>query len=94
MQFQALENRTHRLSSSLGVGKIKDSSLANGVLGFIREGIRFAFSRSEIGSDEPLFLGARLPFLRLLSKYVIHKYPAVHVFKFWIAVSYTFRSIP
>eukprot|EP00977_Amphora_coffeiformis_P014558 scaffold4097_cov166-Amphora_coffeaeformis.AAC.15 len=69
--FQALEIQTHRLSNSLGVGKIKDSSLANGVLGFIREGIRFAFSRNEVGSDEPLFLGARLPFLRLLSKYLV-----------------------
>ena len=68
IQFQALEHQAQRLSASLGVGKITDAELANGLLGFVREGLRFAFSRDEPGSDEPLFLGARLPFLRLVSK--------------------------
>lgn len=65
-QFEVLEHKAQRLSSSLGVGKISDQNLANALLGFVREGIRFAFSLHE--NQDDLFLGARLPFLRILSK--------------------------
>jgi hypothetical protein len=71
LQFQALQTQAQRLSASLGVGKLSDPILANALLGFVREGIRFAFSRDVPGSDEVLFLGARLPFLRILAKYVL-----------------------
>jgi hypothetical protein len=70
LKFGALESLAQRLASTLGVGKIKNADLKNGLLGFVREGIRFAFSLDSPNSEE-LFLGARLPFLRLLAKYIV-----------------------
>lgn len=40
------------------------------LLGFVMEGIRFAFSTDDPSCEEDLPLGARLPFLRILSKYL------------------------
>jgi len=39
-----------------------------GLLGFMREGVRFAFSTDDPGSEEDLPLGARLSFLSIMSK--------------------------
>jgi hypothetical protein len=49
---------------TLGVGKLSDSKLAPSLLGFVRNGIKFAFSHD----DGELVLGSRLSFLCILSK--------------------------
>lgn len=59
-----LEQQAARLSSSLGVGKLSDAKLAPSLLGFLRNGIKFAFSYD----DGELVLGSRLSFLSILSK--------------------------
>jgi cohesin complex subunit SA-1/2 len=63
-QFRNLLSQAQRFSQSLGVRKLSDKRLSPGLLGFIREGIRFSFS----GSDD-LLLGCRLSFLTVLCKY-------------------------
>ena len=57
-----------RLSASLGVGTIKDKTLAPALVGFVREGIRFAFSTENEGIEDSVFPGERLTFLLPLSK--------------------------
>lgn len=69
-KFEAIENRAMRLSSSLGVGTIRNNVLASALVGFIREGIRYAFSTAPEGTDEEVSLGDRLTFLLPLSKYL------------------------
>lgn len=69
-KFELIEQQAKRLSSSLGVGKLSEESLQRAMLGFVREGVRFAFSTNDPNGGAPLFLGARLPFLRILSKYL------------------------
>jgi len=69
-KFELIEHQAKRLSASLGVGKLSDKSLKPALLGFVREGVRFAFSTDDPSGEENLFLGARLPFLNLLSKYL------------------------
>lgn len=64
-QFQLLEQQAARLSSTLGVGKLTDKKLASSLLGFLRNGIKFAFSSDD---DGELVLGSRLSFLSILSK--------------------------
>lgn len=66
----AIQTQAGRLSASLGVGKIRDKNLVQGLFGFVQEGIRFAFSTEYVGSQEDLPLGARLTFLLILTKYV------------------------
>lgn len=70
VQFELLVLQASRLSASLGVGKLTDPKLKPSVLGFVREGVRIAFSTDVAGYEEDLPLGARLPFLHLMSKYV------------------------
>jgi len=69
-QFGNLEFQASRFSASLGVGKLSDPNLESAIVGFIKEGIRFAFSRTDSGDDE-LLLGGRLSFLSIISKYVM-----------------------
>lgn len=57
-----------QLSKSLGVGKLSDKRLAQALLNFMLEGIRFSFEGDANGEDD-LVLGSRLPFLSMLSKY-------------------------
>jgi len=52
---------------SLGVGKLSDPRLSPALQGFLKEGIRFAFSTTDNGQDE-LVLGSRLSFLAIMSK--------------------------
>jgi hypothetical protein len=68
-RFDLMVQQAGRLSQSLGVGKL-DPQLQNPLLGFCREGIRYAFSTDLPGGEEPLLPGGRLTFLSLLSKYV------------------------
>jgi hypothetical protein len=70
-KFDLLITTAARFASSLGVGKIRDNVLNPALLGFVREGVRFAFSTDIKGSDEPLPLGCRLVFLSILTKYLI-----------------------
>lgn len=63
-QWHLLEQQATRLSQSLGVGKLSDSALTQSILGFIRNGIMFAFS----DDDGEYELGARLNFLSIVSK--------------------------
>jgi hypothetical protein len=67
--FNDLEHRAAKLSQTLGVAKLKDASLKNSFLGFMREGVRFSFDGNG-GQDDDLVVGSRLPFLLILSKYV------------------------
>lgn len=53
---------------TLGVGKLNDSRLAQALLNFMQEGIRFAFE-GDVNGDDDLVLGSRLPFLDVLSRY-------------------------
>lgn len=57
-----------RFSASLGVGRLKDESMVAALFGFLREGVRFAFSTKNDASTEELPLGCRLLFLNLISK--------------------------
>ena len=57
IKFKCLEQQAARLSMSLGVGKLSDSKLSPALQGFLKEGIRFAFSTSDAGQDE-LVLGS------------------------------------
>ena len=52
---------------SLGVGKLSDPKLSPALQGFLKEGIRFAFSTSD-DDDDDLVLGGRLSFLSIMSK--------------------------
>ena len=70
-KFDSLVTMAARFASSLGVGKIRDKLLNPALLGFVREGVRFAFSTDVKGSDEPLPLGCRLVFLSILTKYLM-----------------------
>jgi cohesin complex subunit SA-1/2 len=66
--FRSIESQASRLSMSLGVGKLTDKKLSQALLGFVQEGVRFAFYGDKAGDDD-LVLGSRLPFLLILSKY-------------------------
>ena len=68
-KFVLLENLAARLSQSLGVGKLNDKRLEKPFPGFIREGVRFAFSSNTPDGEEDFLPGGRLLFLRLISKY-------------------------
>lgn len=63
-QFKNLLLQSQKFSSSLGVRKLSDKKLSPGLLGFMREGIRYSFS----GADD-LLLGCRLSFLSIMAKY-------------------------
>lgn len=69
-KFDMIEQQAQRLSAFLGVGKLREKSLGPALLGFVREGARVAFSTDVPGYEEELPLGARLPFLRIVSKYL------------------------
>ena len=58
------------MATSLGVGKLSDSKMYPAIFGFVKEGIRYAFSASEAGTVEEFHVGSRLPFLRIVNKYV------------------------
>ena len=62
--FKGIEHKAARLAASLGVGKLTDAKLQPALFGFIREGMRFAFS-----NDDDMLLGSRLSFLLLLLKF-------------------------
>jgi hypothetical protein len=49
------------------VGKFADKTLSEKILGFIQEGVRFAFQGNH-GVEDNLILGSRLPFLTVLSR--------------------------
>jgi cohesin complex subunit SA-1/2 len=66
-----LEQKASRMASSLGVGKLSDDKMYPAIFGFVKEGIRYAFSSSEPGTGEEFHVGSRLPFLRVVNKYVI-----------------------
>ena len=68
-RFDLIVQQAGRLSQSLGVGKV-DAQLEKPLLGFCREGIRYAFSTDMTNGEEPLLPGGRLTFLALLGKYV------------------------
>ena len=68
LQFKALEHKASRLAASLGVGKLSDPKLVPALLGFVTEGIRFAFSNDDPGSEEEFVVGSRLSFLLILTK--------------------------
>ena len=66
-QLQLMEQQAARLSQSLGVGKLPPT-LRTPLVGFLKEGMRHAFSNETSEMEEPLMLGGRLTFLTLLSK--------------------------
>jgi hypothetical protein len=66
--FHLIEQQATQLSRCLGVGKISDKALSRALLGFLQEGVRFAF-HGDKGEEDELVLGSRLPFLLILSKY-------------------------
>lgn len=69
-QFAGLEHRASQFSQTLGVfGKLSSKNLAPALNGFIREGVRFAFSNLDANGEDTLVLGSRLSFLLVLSKY-------------------------
>lgn len=66
-QFLSIEQQAHKLSRSLGVGKLSDPNLSRALSSFMEEGVRFAFEGNG-KEDDDLILGSRLPFLLVLSK--------------------------
>lgn len=68
-QFHLIEQQAISLSRSLGVGKLSNPKIAPSLLGFVSEGVKFAFSNNVGHGDEELLLGSRLNFLSILSKY-------------------------
>jgi hypothetical protein len=70
--FQTTVQLAYNLSRCIGVaGNIKDKKLADSLVTFLKEGIRYAFEGDQKGDDE-LVLGSRLPFLGLLGRYSNH----------------------
>ena len=55
-RFDLLVQQAGRLSQSLGVGK-PDPQLEKPLLGFCREGVRFALSTDRPSGEEPLLPG-------------------------------------
>lgn len=68
--FVDMEHTASKLSTTLGVGKLNDPNLKKSLLGFMKEGIRYAFDGNEHEEDD-LVVGSRLPFLKILTKYLI-----------------------
>ncbi|EJK58196.1 hypothetical protein THAOC_21703 [Thalassiosira oceanica] len=70
-QFGLLEQRASVFSQALGAfGKLSNKSVLGPALsGFMREGMRYAFSNHAEEEDEDSCLGDRLSFLLLLGKY-------------------------
>mmetsp|Transcript_24504 Transcript_24504/g.36303 ORF Transcript_24504/g.36303 Transcript_24504/m.36303 type:complete len:1119 (+) Transcript_24504:1970-5326(+) len=68
-QFESLEHQASRFSQSLGVTRLSDAKLAPALVGFLREGLRYAFSNDDGDTEDELILGSRLSFLSVLSKY-------------------------
>jgi hypothetical protein len=66
--FNLIEQQATQLSRCLGVGRITDKKLSRALLGFLQEGVRFAF-HGDKGEEDELVLGSRLPFLLILCKY-------------------------
>jgi cohesin complex subunit SA-1/2 len=66
--FHLIEQQATQLSRCLGVGKITAKKLSRALLGFLQEGVRFAF-HGDKGEEDELVLGSRLPFLLILCKY-------------------------
>lgn len=56
-------DQADRLSKSLGVGKLSDPKLSPAILAFVKEGIRFAFSK-----DDDDAVGKHLFFLILIGR--------------------------
>jgi cohesin complex subunit SA-1/2 len=68
-RFELLVHQASRFSQSLGVGKV-DPQLENPLLGFVKEGVRYAFSTDMSNGEDPLMPGGRLTFLALIGKYL------------------------
>jgi hypothetical protein len=68
--FVDMEHTSSKLSMTLGVGRLSDASLKKSLLGFMKEGVRYAFDGNDKEEDD-LVVGSRLPFLNLLAKYSI-----------------------
>ena len=68
-QFQAHSHQASCFSTSLRRRKLSDNKLVPALLGFVCEGIRFAFSHNEDDEEDEVVLGSWLIFLSLLSKY-------------------------
>jgi len=66
-KFELMEQQASRMSSSLGVGQLKNKTVEKAMRGFVREGIRYAFSTNDGNAN--LACGSRLAFLRILNKY-------------------------
>jgi hypothetical protein len=66
-QFNSIEALAGRLSSSLGVGKIRDAKVMHALFCFMREVMRHAFNSEVLGTEEHI-AGHRLSFLRIGAK--------------------------
>ena len=70
-QYGALRTQASRLSSSLGVGKLSNRKMEPAMVGFVKEGLRYAFSCPKKGSeDDQEMYGDRLSFLGPLKMYL------------------------
>ena len=67
--FSSMEHLAAKLSSTLGVGRLADKRLKQGIGSFFKEGIRWSFSTAGEMDEDEYWLGSRLPFLTIIGKY-------------------------
>ncbi len=70
--FKALTDQANRLSNSLGVGKLSNAKMNPAMVGFVKEGMRYAFScpKKSGGGEDAEMYGDRLSFLGPLRSYL------------------------
>ncbi|GMH47081.1 hypothetical protein TrRE_jg2259 [Triparma retinervis] len=72
VMYNGLRTQASKLSGSLGVGKLSNPKMMPAMVGFVKEGIRYAFScpKKAGGEDDEEQFGDRLSFLGPLKTYL------------------------
>ena len=71
-KYNAIRTQASKLSSSLGVTKLSNPKMSPAMVGFVREGLRYAFScpKNDAGEDDQEQFGDRLSFLGAVKPYL------------------------
>lgn len=68
--FKAVENQAIKLAATLGVGKLNNPELANALLNFMKDGMKYSFQFDSGSDEENCNLGGNLTFLSVLVAYL------------------------
>ncbi|GMH66554.1 hypothetical protein TL16_g04458 [Triparma laevis f. inornata] len=71
-KYNGIRTQASKLSSSLGVTKLSNPKMSPAMVGFVREGLRYAFScpKNDAGEDDQEQFGDRLSFLGAVKPYL------------------------